>query len=77
MKEVPIKCIFFCLVRNEEVASAICIKQCLPAHSSKTYEFGLFIDMPIVKFPKSNIEYLRYKSNFYNWKYQLNYVILY
>lgn len=51
-----------CLVRNEDVASAVCIKQCLSPNSSKTYEFGLFIDMPKIKFPKSNIEYLRYVS---------------
>lgn len=46
-------------MRSEEVASAICIKQFLPENSSKIYEFGLFIDMPKVKFPKSNIEYSR------------------
>lgn len=48
------------IVRNHDVASAICIKQCLPPNTSKTYEFGLFIHMPKIKFPKSNIEYLRY-----------------
>jgi len=46
-------------VRNQDVASAVCIKQCVPPNSLKTYEFGLFIDMPVVKFPKSNTEYLR------------------
>lgn len=51
------------LVREKDVASAICIKQCIPPYSSKTYEFGLFIDMPKIKFPKSNTEYLRYISN--------------
>lgn len=49
-----------CLVRNEEVACAVCIKQSVLPNSSKTYEFGLFIDMPKIKFPKSNIEYSRY-----------------
>lgn len=47
-------------MRDQQVASAICIKQFLPANSSKNYEFGLFIDMPKIKFPKSNIEYSRY-----------------
>lgn len=46
-------------MRDEEVASAVCIKQCVPPKSSKTYEFGLFIDMPKIKFPKSSTEYLR------------------
>lgn len=48
------------LVKDQDIASAICIKQCLFPNSSKTYEFGLFIDMPKIKFPKSNIEYFRY-----------------
>lgn len=52
--------IFKFLVRNQEVASAVCIKQSIPSNSSRTYEFGLFLDMPIIKFRKSNIEYLRY-----------------
>jgi len=47
------------LVKNEEVASAVCLKQCLPPNTSMTYEFGLFIDMPKIKFPKSNTEYFR------------------
>lgn len=51
---------FLCLVRKEEVASAVCIKRCLPSNTSNTYEFGLFIDMPKIKFPKSNIEYSRH-----------------
>lgn len=46
-------------MRNQEVASAISIKQYVLPNSSKTYEFGLFLDMPIIKFRKSNIEYLR------------------
>ncbi|VVC26259.1 Hypothetical protein CINCED_3A006003 [Cinara cedri] len=52
-------------MRGEEVACAICIKQCVPPNSSKIYEFGLFIDMPKIKFPKSNIEYLRYYTKFF------------
>jgi len=46
-------------VRNEEVASAVCLKQCLLPNTLMTYEFGLFIDMPKIKFPKSNTEYFR------------------
>lgn len=54
---------FLYLVRNQDVACAVCLKQYLPPNSLKTYEFGLFIDMPIIKFPKSNIEYSRYVYN--------------
>jgi len=41
------------------VASAVCLKQCLLPNTSMTYEFGLFIDMPKIKFPKSKTEYFR------------------
>ncbi|XP_050440390.1 non-lysosomal glucosylceramidase isoform X2 [Adelges cooleyi] len=51
--------------KGEEVASAVCIKQCLKPNSSEKYEFGLFIDMPKIKFPMSQIEYLRYYTKFF------------
>ncbi|KAF0760009.1 non-lysosomal glucosylceramidase, partial [Aphis craccivora] len=49
-------------MRKEEVASAVCLKQCLLPNTSVTYEFGLFIDMPKIKFPKSNTEYFSITS---------------
>ncbi|XP_050524900.1 non-lysosomal glucosylceramidase isoform X2 [Daktulosphaira vitifoliae] len=52
-------------MKNKEVASAICIKKCVKPHISEDYEFGLFIDMPKIKFPASNIEYLRYYTKFF------------
>lgn len=41
------------------MASAVCLKQFVLPNSSMTYEFGLFIDMPKIKFPKSNVEYFK------------------